>query len=1007
MFYDSIGMDFNDDVVQNQAIGGSEFVLWQLAQELGRRGFKVLVQLTRHQGIQNVYGNVTYRYGLIKGPLETTHLIHHRYSDLKYEDKVNWKTRSFLCSDLWGPHYAALGHLVVPGNVVCVSIWQSSQFPSNWSVKIIANPLPSHVYESTEIRRDPRVFVYASAALKGLASTLTTWQKIRSIYPELQDSRLRVLNPGYDDASALCLPEYEGVEFVGSVPFHQVTMEFRSAAGLFFVNDYPETFCLTAALAEATGARVHCWIRNGGAVSETVNSSLVTTSEESFISNFKELYKNTSNSGIASPKKYDVTTIVDRWLTHFSNLPRKSNLPVKNSKSLDKKISKLKVKISSTNSHSQVQLNKAIALHQNGQLADAESIYNEMLRSSPNNFDALHLSGVIAAQRNDHQSAIKLITNAIKINSGDARSHYNLGFSYQKLKLFESALTNYKNAILLDPTYSVAFSNLAAVFKELHLLSNALISYNHALDLNPLSAEDYSNRSVVLTALRRADEAISDCQQAIRIRPNFSKAYYNLGLALIDVEKLEEAVTAFATALSLQPGYEYLISLQHTQMKLCDWHLFHTNLQKLIQYIDGQQNFSSAFPILSLTDSLSIQRKSAEIWNIDKNPANLSLGPILKRARGGKIRLGYFSADFHNHATAYLMAELFERHDKDKFDLIAFSFGPDTKDEMQVRVAKAFDQFIDVKGMSDLEVAQFSRELGVDIAIDLKGLTKDSRLRIFSFKAAPIQVSYLGYPGTLGVDYFDYLIADKTLIPEASVQHYSEKIVYLPNSYQVNDRHRVIASTHFTKQEFGLPQDVFVFCCFNNNYKITPDIFDSWVRILKAVDSSVLWLLQDNSTAAINLQKEAAIRGLDPARLVFAKRTASPEHLARHKFADLFLDTLPYNAHTTASDALWTGLPVLTCMGESFASRVAASLLKAIGLPELVTETLDDYEALAISLATTPAKLKGIKEKLGRNRLTTPLFDTALFAIHIEEAYSQMYERYQDNLPPDHIEILN
>jgi predicted O-linked N-acetylglucosamine transferase (SPINDLY family) len=351
------------------------------------------------------------------------------------------------------------------------------------------------------------------------------------------------------------------------------------------------------------------------------------------------------------------------------------------------------------------------------------------------------------------------------------------------------------------------------------------------------------------------------------------------------------------------------------------------------------------------------------------------------------------------------MAELFERHDKSKFELIAFSFGPETNDEMQIRVSQAFDHFINVASLSDLEVALLSRELGIDIAIDLKGVTQDYRLSIFSYRAAPIQVSYLGYPGTLGVDYIDYLIADKTLIPKQSQQHYSEKIVYLPNSYQVNDRHRAIAPTQFTKQELGLPEDAFVFCCFNNNFKITPDIFDSWIRILKAVDSSVLWLLQDNPTVALNLQKEAAQRGLDPARLVFAGRMDLPEHLARHNAADLFLDTTPCNAHTTASDALWAGLPLLTCMGETFASRVAASLLNAIGLPELVTETQADYEALAIDLAKTPAKLKALKEKLERNRLTTPLFDSELFTKHLEASYMQMYERYQADMKPEHIEV--
>jgi len=317
----------------------------------------------------------------------------------------------------------------------------------------------------------------------------------------------------------------------------------------------------------------------------------------------------------------------------------------------------------------------------------------------------------------------------------------------------------------------------------------------------------------------------------------------------------------------------------------------------------------------------------------------------------------------------------------------------------------AFDQFIDVTGQSDLEVAQLSRKLGIHIAVDLKGLTQDSRLGIFSYRAAPVQVSYLGYPGSLGAEYIDYLIADKTLIPEVSQPHYSEKIVYLPNSYQVNDRKKVIADTQFTKNELGLPSEGFVFCCFNSNYKITPEVFNSWVRILKEVESSVLWLFEDNLSASINLRKEAQARGLDPNRLIFAPLMQLPEHLARHKLADLFLDTNPCNAHTTASDALWAGLPVLTWMGESFASRVASSLLNALGVPELITICQEDYERLAIDLAKNSQKLKAIKDKLNSNRLNEPLFDTPLFAKHLEAAYTKMFENYQADSIPDHFYI--
>ena len=666
----------------------------------------------------------------------------------------------------------------------------------------------------------------------------------------------------------------------------------------------------------------------------------------------------------------------------------------------------MKAKNKSKTAQTQVQLIKAIALHQKGRLDDAQTIYKEILKANPKKFEALHFLGIIAAQSNEHETAVDLISKAIASQPNDAKSHYNLGFSLQALRRYESAVRCYDQAILIAPNYAIAFSNRAAVYKELHQLEAALISYDNAIMINPLNAEDYANRAAVLHDLHQTEAAIASCDQAISIMPSLPRAHYNRGVALLELKRFGEAITNFEIALRIKPAYEYgLGTLLHTRMKLCDWHNFQINLVDLFQKIQGLQKVTPCFPLLALTDSLSMQQKSAGIWSIDKNPEMRSLGPITKRARHDKIRIGYFSADFHNHATAYLMAELFELHDKDKFELLAFSFGSDTKDEMQIRVSKAFDQFINVTAMSDEAVALLSRELSIDIAIDLKGLTKDSRPGIFSYKAAPIQVSYLGYPGTLGTDYIDYLIADKILIPAESQQNYSEKIVYLPNSYQVNDRHRVIAPTQFTKQELGLPQDAFVFCCFNNNFKITPDVFDTWVRILKAVETSVLWLFQDNPTAATNLQKEAALRGLDPARLVFANRMDLPEHLARHKAADLFLDTLPYNAHTTASDALWAGLPVLTCIGESFASRVAASLLNAIGLPELITQTPKDYQALAIELATNPRKLQSIKAKLAANRLTTPLFDTALFTQHIEAAYVQMYQRYQVDSAPGHIEV--
>jgi predicted O-linked N-acetylglucosamine transferase (SPINDLY family) len=409
--------------------------------------------------------------------------------------------------------------------------------------------------------------------------------------------------------------------------------------------------------------------------------------------------------------------------------------------------------------------------------------------------------------------------------------------------------------------------------------------------------------------------------------------------------------------------------------------------------------------LVGLADSPSTHRSCSEMYIKEKFPLNSVLGAIPKSITKNKIRLGYYSADFRTHAVAILIAELIEIHNKEQFELIAFSLGPDVKDEMQNRISKAFDQFIDVHNESDQAVAKLSRQLGIDIAIDLGGLTADCRTGIFSFRAAPIQVNYLGYPGTLGADYIDYIIGDKTLIPSKSQEFYAEKVIYLPNSYQVNDRKRFISDKQFSRAELGLPKDVFVFCCFNNNYKILPETFDGWMRILTAIEGSVLWLFQDNDWVTNNLKKEAQKRGVSESRLVFAKRLPLDEHLARHRQADLFLDTFPCNAHTTASDALWAGLPVLTMMGESFASRVAASLLTAIGLPELITNSQKDYEALAIELASNPAKLKAIKAKIETNRLTTPLFDTPRFTKHLEDAYTKIYKRYHADLTPDHIDI--
>jgi predicted O-linked N-acetylglucosamine transferase (SPINDLY family) len=516
------------------------------------------------------------------------------------------------------------------------------------------------------------------------------------------------------------------------------------------------------------------------------------------------------------------------------------------------------------------------------------------------------------------------------------------------------------------------------------------------------------NLAFTQSKLKFLSAAIQMYLSALRIKENSFEALVGVADSYGASDNYDLAVDYYQKAFRLKCDAPYLQGLLSLSLiKTCEWTAYDAGMNAVLQKVEAGRKAILNFPLLALTDSLELQRKASEIWVQDKHPFDDSLGPLVKRAQRDKIRIGYYSADFHNHATAYLMAEFFEMHDRSKFELFAFSFGPDKQDGMRQRLTQSFDQFIDVSFNSDKEIAEFSRMLGIDIAVDLKGSTKDHRFGIFSYRAAPVQISYLGYPGTMGADYIDYLIADKIVILEAHQKHYAEKIIYLPDSYQVNDRKRVIADKTYTRQELGLPSEGFVFCCFNNNYKITPSVFDSWVRILKAVPNSVLWLFQDNPLAAINLRKEAKARGIDEARLVFAKSMPLDHHLARHSAADLFLDTLPYNAHTTASDALWAGLPLLTCMGESFASRVAASLLKAVGMPELIANTQEEYEATAIELAQNPDQLSALKQKLQSNCLSAPLFDTEKITRHIEQAYADVYERYHADLMPENIYVEN
>jgi len=615
-------------------------------------------------------------------------------------------------------------------------------------------------------------------------------------------------------------------------------------------------------------------------------------------------------------------------------------------------------------------MERAFAAYRQGAMREAELLCRMVLDAKPDHFDALSMLGIIAAQVQRPQDAAELLRRAVAANPNNAAAH-----------------SNYGNAL-----------------KELKRLDEALASYDRALKIKPEYADACNNRGVVLQELRRLDEALASYDRALRIRPDYAEAYSNRGDVLIRLGRFADAAQCFRRLLKLAPAFGFVKGrLLHAKMLSCEWTDLRDLCESIRRDIALREPAIVPFEYQGIGNSEQDLRTCAEIYAAESFPGREIQPHRKKTERHGKIRLGYVSGEFRNQATSILITELFELHSKDRFETFAFDNGGDDGSEIRARINNAFDEIVDIRRMPDLEAASIINAREIDILINLNGYFGEARQGIFAYRPSPIQVNYLGFPGTLGAEYIDYLIADSTVIPDASRQHYCEKIAYLPNSYQANDRKRAIAERSFSREELGLPPTAFVFCCFNNNYKILPATFDGWMRILKQVDNSVLWLLEDNLEAASNLRREAVARGVSAERLVFAKRVPPAEHVARHDAADLFLDTLPYNAHTTASDALWAGLPLVTCVGQTFPGRVAASLLKAIDLQELITPTQEQYEALAVELATEPQRLRQIRQKLERNRMTTPLFDSRSFTKHIEDAYTQMYERYQADLPPDHI----
>ena len=709
-------------------------------------------------------------------------------------------------------------------------------------------------------------------------------------------------------------------------------------------------------------------------------------------------------------------------------------------------------------------LGQAITAHQAGNLAQAEALYNVVLSKDDRHFDALHMLGVLAGQRGDFPKADRLIRlaldsdprsfaahsnharvllelkqyeqalgaaeQALSLDSNYVNAHLFRGCALLLLRKLEPALQSFDRALALAPDFVLALFDRGEALFELKRYQEALAAYQKALAIQPDYADALKGVGNVFYALQHFDRALAAYDKALAIRPDFPEAWlgrgnvlYQLGRAACDQAPAQkpdfagawpargnfssgqahfhQALAAYDKALALKPDLKYAQgSRLRAKMQVCDWSNLDEECSRLLSAVRNGTHASDPFTLLATPSSPDDQLKCARLFVADRvcrDDEPLRLGQRQSRDR---IRIAYLSADFRQHVIATVVAGLLELHDRSRFEILGVSFGSDDRSELRGRLRNAFDRFHDVRNNTDREVAEFLRDKEIDIAIDLMGHTEHSRPGIFVNRPAPVQVNYLGFPGTMGADFIDYIIADRVVLPLDQQSFFAEKIVHLPDSYQPTDSRREVSPNIPRRSEIGLPEDRFVFCCFNNSYKVSPRIFDIWMRLLKSIEGSVLWLTVADDPTRENLRREAQGRGIEAGRLVLTDRMEHADYLARQVLADLFLDTLPYNAHGTGSNALGAGLPVLTCRGTTFAGRVGTSLLQAVGLPELVTDSLEEYEALALKLATDPALFRSVRGKLQANRATCALFDTDRLRRHIEAAYQTMWERYRRGEPP-------
>ena len=636
-------------------------------------------------------------------------------------------------------------------------------------------------------------------------------------------------------------------------------------------------------------------------------------------------------------------------------------------------------------------LHRAQDLHTKGRLKSAISLYLKIILKENKNSNVFYLLGAAYVQLGLFEKALSNLEKSIVLNPNNSHSHNVKGIALNALGQYEDAIVSYKKAISLKPDNFQVFNNMGISFKALQKFEESKLNFKEAIKLNPNYVEAFNNYGNVFSLIGNFEEALLNYKKAIKLSPTYLEALRGQASTLQDLKRLEDSNKVWEKILEINPQSDYAFgNIINNKMQLCDWSNIDKQINILKNSLKKNLKVVAPFILLGLIDQPDYHKLASQIYCSDKFSQFLEKKKLNQYKDHKKIRIGYFSAEFHQHPVLQLMMDVYKNHDKTKFEVYGFSHDPDREDIYRSEAKRYFDKFIDITKMNDVDIVKLSREMEIDIAINLTGHTKNARGRIFSLRVAPVQINFLGFPGTMGLTTMDYILSDETIIPKDKKNNYTENILYLP-FYQPNPTDILLSKKKFEKKDFNLPNNSFIFCCFNNNQKITPQIFRSWMKILIQVEGSVLWLNKKNEVVTSNLNKEAKKLGINPDRIIFAPRmTLIEDHLARYRFVDLFLDTFPYNAHTTASDAIRMGAPIITLMGQSFASRVASSILKRIGLAELITYDIDAYEKLAIHLAKNSKKLNSLKNQLKDTSRLRKIFNSREYTKNLEKIYESV-----------------